>query len=116
MASSTDEQEIHNLATAVVDALNRADTRAYAAYFDEDADYTSAVGMQVRGRDAIQALHDVMFSEPQTPDWPSFRNAGPRSTAFGCGSSGRMSPWRTCAGRRRESWHPMAAPGTTGTV
>ncbi|HXN48900.1 MAG TPA: SgcJ/EcaC family oxidoreductase [Bryobacteraceae bacterium] len=74
-AASADEQAIHNLAAAVVEALNRADTRAYAAYFDENADYTSAVGMQVRGRDAIQALHDAAFTEPQTPDWPSFRNA-----------------------------------------
>ena len=74
-ATRADEQEIQNLAAAVVDALNRADTRAYAAYFHEEADYTSAVGMQVRGRDAIQALHDAAFTEPQTPDWPSFRNA-----------------------------------------
>ena len=74
-AASADEHAIQNLAAAVVDALNRADTRAYAAYFDEYADYTSAVGMQVRGRDGIQALHDAAFTEPQTPDWPSFRNA-----------------------------------------
>ncbi len=74
-ATDADEQAIHKLAAAVVDALNRADTRAYAACFHEDADYTSAVGLQVRGRDAVQALHDAAFTEPQTPDWPSFRNA-----------------------------------------
>ncbi len=74
-ATSADEQQIHDLAAAVVDALNRADTGAFAAYFHEDADYTSAVGLQVRGRDAIQALHDAAFTEPQTPDWPSFRHA-----------------------------------------
>jgi len=73
--TSIEEQAIHNLAAAVLDALNRGDTRAFAAHFHDNADFTNVVGMQVRGRDAIQAMHDALFTEPQTPDWPSFRHA-----------------------------------------
>src|SRR5208283_4318928 len=73
--TAADEQAIHNLAAAFIDALHRGDTRALAATFHEDADLTNVVGMQVRGRDAIRAMHDALFTEPQTPDWPSFRHA-----------------------------------------
>jgi uncharacterized protein (TIGR02246 family) len=74
-ATSSDEEAIHGLATALADALNRGDTRAFAAHFHEDADFTNVIGMQVRGRDAIQAMHDALFTDPPTPDWPSFRHA-----------------------------------------
>ncbi len=74
-ATSTDEQAIRKLAATLMAALNRGDTREFAAHFHEDADFTNVIGIHVHGRDAIQTMHNALFTEPRTPDWPSFRNA-----------------------------------------
>jgi uncharacterized protein (TIGR02246 family) len=43
--------------TTVVEAWNRHDMKAYSALFTEDADFVNVVGMHLRGRPQIEAVH-----------------------------------------------------------
>ena len=53
-------------AIAIVEGLERAwnahDSRAWAAAFHEDADFTNVFGMQARGRHAIEGFHTPIFT------------------------------------------------------
>src|SRR5258707_2247200 len=43
--------------SAVVEAWNRHDMKAYSAQFTEDADFVNVLGMLFRGRPQIEAVH-----------------------------------------------------------
>jgi uncharacterized protein (TIGR02246 family) len=45
-----------------IDAFNKGDARAVAAFWMPDAEYTDQVGHQTRGRDAIQKLYEKVFA------------------------------------------------------
>jgi uncharacterized protein (TIGR02246 family) len=48
---------IETVVSAVVEAWNRHDMKAYAAQFTEDADFVNVVGMHFRGRPQIESVH-----------------------------------------------------------
>lgn len=60
---SSDENAIRALVAGRLRAWNAADGDAFAAAFDEDAEYTVWNGLVVRGRAAIAALHRELFEE-----------------------------------------------------
>jgi uncharacterized protein (TIGR02246 family) len=47
--------------TALEDAWNRHDAKAYAACVAEDVDFTNVFGIAVHGRAAIEASHEAIF-------------------------------------------------------
>jgi len=57
MTSTIAAPGIETVVSAVVDAWNRHDMKAYAAQFTEDADFVNVVGMHFRGRPQIEAVH-----------------------------------------------------------
>jgi len=48
---------VDTVVSAVVEAWNRHDMKAYSAQFTEDADFVNVVGMHFRGRPQIEAVH-----------------------------------------------------------
>ena len=57
MTSTMTATGIDAVVSAVVDAWNRHDMKAYSALFTEDADFVNVVGMHFRGRPQIEAVH-----------------------------------------------------------
>lgn len=57
MTSTIAAPGIETVVSAVVDAWNRHDMKAYAVQFTEDADFVNVVGMHFRGRPQIEAVH-----------------------------------------------------------
>jgi uncharacterized protein (TIGR02246 family) len=55
------ERAIRDIVEALVVAWNRHDAGAFAASFAEDANFTNVFGMSVKGRGAIEALHEPIF-------------------------------------------------------
>jgi uncharacterized protein (TIGR02246 family) len=64
-ASGTQDQDrtaIQRSVTALADAWNKHDARAFAMAFTEDADFTNVVGQTAHGRNAIEAFHAPFFA------------------------------------------------------
>lgn len=57
MTSTLTAGGVDTVVSAVVEAWNRHDMKAYAAQFTEDADFVNVVGMHFRGRPQIEAVH-----------------------------------------------------------
>lgn len=57
-----DRTAIQRSVTALADAWNQHDARAFAMAFAEDADFTNVVGQSAHGRDGIEALHAPFFA------------------------------------------------------
>jgi uncharacterized protein (TIGR02246 family) len=57
MTSTLTAPGIETVISAVVEAWNRHDMKAYAAQFTEDADFVNVLGMHFRGRPQIEAVH-----------------------------------------------------------
>lgn len=57
MTSTTTATGVDTVVSAVVEAWNRHDMKAYSAQFTEDADFVNVVGMHFRGRPRIEAVH-----------------------------------------------------------
>jgi len=57
MTSTLAAPGIETVVSAVVEAWNRHDMKAYAAQFTEDADFVNVVGMHFRGRPQIESVH-----------------------------------------------------------
>lgn len=57
MTSTVTAPGVETVVSAVVEAWNRHDMRAYSAQFTEDADFVNVVGMHFRGRPQIEAVH-----------------------------------------------------------
>ena len=50
-------------AQAFVDAFNKGDAKAVAAFWTPDGDYIDEVGKQIKGRAAIEKLYEKVFAE-----------------------------------------------------
>jgi uncharacterized protein (TIGR02246 family) len=61
---STDEQAIHELNREVIDALNRGDAHAFAAFYAPDADYIDSFGRASHGRSNIELTIHALLSGP----------------------------------------------------
>jgi uncharacterized protein (TIGR02246 family) len=61
-AEATNRQAIQELMDRFVDGWNRHDSRAFAAVFAEDADFTNWRGDGASGRTKIEAVHAPMFA------------------------------------------------------
>ncbi len=57
-----DRRVIQELIDRFVDAWNRHDARAFAAFFAEDADFTNWRGTGATGRSKIEEFHAPMFA------------------------------------------------------
>lgn len=57
MTSAPTATGVDTVVSAVVEAWNRHDMKAYSAQFTEDADFVNVVGMHFRGRPQIEAVH-----------------------------------------------------------
>ena len=57
MTSTPTATGVDTVVSAVVEAWNRHDMKAYSAQFTEDADFVNVVGMHFRGRPQIEAVH-----------------------------------------------------------
>lgn len=57
-----DEQQIHGVLNAFVDAWNHHDAKAFAAVFSEDADFTNWRGVGASGRSKIEDFHAPLFA------------------------------------------------------
>ncbi|HLX23516.1 MAG TPA: SgcJ/EcaC family oxidoreductase [Usitatibacter sp.] len=61
LAADSDEREIRLVFSQLGEAWNRHDASAWAAFFAEDADFTSSLGATTHGRGAITALQATLF-------------------------------------------------------
>jgi uncharacterized protein (TIGR02246 family) len=57
MTSTLTATGVDIVASAVVEAWNRHDMKAFATHFTEDADFVNVLGMHFRGRPQIEAVH-----------------------------------------------------------
>ena len=57
-----DEDAIEAIAAGMELAWNAANANRYAAYYDEDADFTNIYGFHAHGREAIAEGHDIIFN------------------------------------------------------
>jgi uncharacterized protein (TIGR02246 family) len=57
MTSTLTAPGVETPISAVVEAWNRHDMKAYSAQFTEDADFVNVLGMHFRGRPQIEAVH-----------------------------------------------------------
>ena len=57
--SKADEASIRAIVTAVPEALNHKDMKAYASLFADDADWINVVGMHWRGKADVVKAHEV---------------------------------------------------------
>jgi uncharacterized protein (TIGR02246 family) len=53
---------IRRTVTALMDAWNNHDARAFAMTFTEDADFTNVVGQSAHGRSGVEAFHAPFFA------------------------------------------------------
>lgn len=58
----TDEQAVRDLLQALFDRWAAGDAEGYAALFTEDADYVAFDGVNQKGRQAIIAAHQPLFT------------------------------------------------------
>ncbi len=58
------ESAVLEVLAGVKDAWNAGDAIAFAGLFAEDADYVTFFGLNVPGRDAIEASHRALFEGP----------------------------------------------------
>jgi uncharacterized protein (TIGR02246 family) len=61
--SGKDETAIEKNAEAFVEAFHKGDSKALAAFWTADGEYTQLTGRLVKGREAIEMLYKEMFSE-----------------------------------------------------
>jgi uncharacterized protein (TIGR02246 family) len=61
-AHRTDEQALRDLLNALFDRWAAGDAEGYAALFTEDADYVAFDGVNQKGRQAIIAAHQPLFT------------------------------------------------------
>jgi uncharacterized protein (TIGR02246 family) len=55
------ERAVREIVDGLAVAWNRHDAGGFVACFAEDADFTNVFGMSVKGRGAIEALHEPIF-------------------------------------------------------
>jgi uncharacterized protein (TIGR02246 family) len=55
------ERAIQEIVAALEGAWNRHDARGFVASFAEDADFTNVFGMHMKGRAAIEKIHETIF-------------------------------------------------------
>ena len=71
-------EDVASRLTGLMDAGDRLDLAAFIAFFHPDADFHNPIGMVLRGREEIRALHQQLYSPTPPAGFPSF--AGARST------------------------------------
>ncbi|SDY13289.1 conserved hypothetical protein [Amycolatopsis xylanica] len=60
----SEEKAVLEVLAALVAAWNEGDAAAYGRLFTEDADYVTFFGMNMPGREAIEASHRALFEGP----------------------------------------------------
>jgi uncharacterized protein (TIGR02246 family) len=74
-APDADRASLQALVDRFVTTFNAKDLKAFGACFATDGEFTNPVGMYVKGRDAIVAFHERLFTPTRLPDTPSFNHA-----------------------------------------
>ena len=70
-----DRAALQALVDRFVTTFNAKDLKAFGDCFAEDGEFTNPVGMYVKGRSAIVAFHERLFSPTRIPNTPSFNHA-----------------------------------------
>ncbi|WP_370947896.1 SgcJ/EcaC family oxidoreductase [Amycolatopsis sp. cg5] len=60
----SEEKAVLEVLAALAEAWNEGDAAAYGRLFTEDADYVTFFGMNMPGRQAIEANHRALFEGP----------------------------------------------------
>ena len=71
----SDRAALQALIDKFLRTTNAKDAKAFGSCFAEDGEFTNPVGMSVKGRAAIVAFHERLFSPTRFPDTPSFDHA-----------------------------------------
>jgi len=71
----SDRAALQALVNTFLTSTNAKDAKAFGACFAEDGEFTNPIGMSVKGRAAIVAFHERLFSSTRTPNTPSFEHA-----------------------------------------
>src|ERR1700730_6579644 len=61
--TAAEENSLTNNAKAFVDAFEKGDAKAVAAFWDEDGDYVDLTGRRLQGRPAIENAFKDFFTE-----------------------------------------------------
>ena len=72
---AADRAGLQNLIDRFVETTNAKDAGAFGACFAEDGEFTNPIGTSVKGRAAIVAFHQRLFSPSRFPNTPSFEHA-----------------------------------------
>lgn len=71
----SDGTALQTLIDTFLATMNAKDAKAFGACFAEDGEFTNPVGMSAKGRPAIIAFHERLFSPTRLPGTPSFNHA-----------------------------------------
>ncbi|MEV3965671.1 nuclear transport factor 2 family protein [Nocardia sp. NPDC050193] len=66
------ERSVRDGVERLMSALHRCDLEGFLAEFHSDADFHNPIGIVLRGRSEIGALHEMLFSPQPPPGFPSF--------------------------------------------
>ena len=72
---AADRAALRDLIDRFVKTTNAKDAKAFGACFAEDGEFTNPIGTSVKGRAAIVAFHERLFSASRSPNTPSFEHA-----------------------------------------
>ena len=104
---TSDDHDIHDLYTRLMQAWTDNDAVAYGACFTADSDYVSYDGTRATGRQAMQDAHDKLFrgvlaGSSLVGELESIRHIAP-GVAVAHGTASVLMPWRSKLPKRRLS-------------
>jgi len=71
----SDRAALQALVNTFLTTINAKDAKAFGTCFAEDGEFTNPIGDFVKGRAAIVAFHERLFSPTRFPNTPSFEHA-----------------------------------------
>lgn len=69
------ERAVRSAVDRLMSAADRLDVDEFVGMFHADADFHNPIGMVLRGREEIRALHEKLYSPTPPPGFPSFTTA-----------------------------------------
>lgn len=69
------ELAVRSATERLMAAADRLDLDGFVAMFHTDADFHNPIGMVLRGRDEIRALHEKLYAPTPPPGFPTFADA-----------------------------------------
>jgi len=111
-SQSSDQANLERLVAEIEAAWNAADSAAFAQAFSSDADFVNVYGMHARGRAAIAAGHQFIFTTIYKDSKVEYRVVSARDLAPGVAlvhvSAKLDAPAGPMAGRHQAMWSAVA--------